>query len=124
MIADSRYLLPIMTAIGDAFQRGRAIDASDLARQMRLPASMVADFCRRLEAAGMIHRVGDDDYTLALPAERIAINDLLKLARSMAQLDESKGEQVPGWALLAELNAAETQATTGRTLADTLKPRE
>jgi len=121
LITDSRYLLPIMSAIGGAFENGRALDADDIARQLRLPSSVAANFCRRLEHAGLIHGLDAGGYALARPAERIAITDLLKLARSLAHLEERKDSDTPGWALLAELNAAETEASTGLTLADALR---
>ncbi|MCC6681580.1 MAG: YihY family inner membrane protein [Phycisphaeraceae bacterium] len=121
LISDSRYLLPMMTALGESFQRGKAMTSDDLARQLQLSGSLVANFCQRLEREGLIHQLSGGGYTLARPAEHIAVADLLKLSRSLSHLDHQGSADNPGWALLAELNAAETQASANRTLAQVLE---
>ncbi len=121
LIADSRYLLPMMTALGESFHRGKTLSSDDLARQLQLSSTVAANFCQRLEREGMIHQLSGGGYTLARPADQIAVADLLKLSRSLSHLDHHGSTDNPGWALLAELNAAETQASADRTLAQVLE---
>ncbi len=70
---------------------------------------------QQLIEADMLRRVAgeEDSLTLARPAERISIVDILNLAHHLRPTNDH-----PAWKTLANLKQAERDAAIGKTLAD------
>lgn len=115
---DPDWMLPIMAEVAQAFASGHAIELQELVERLQLPGTMVHPMLSRLEQAGLLRRVtqstpGDDQVTLAKPAEAIPIADILRLAHKRP---EGMGDA--RWKMLDQLNAAQIQAAGDKTLAD------
>lgn len=115
---DPDWMLPIMCEVSHAFQEGNAIDNQTLADQLGLSSRIVHDMTNRLVEAGTLRRVkrgaGEEDaLTLARPAEKIGVDEILDLAHHARPTSDH-----PAWKTLASLKQAERQAAVGKTLAD------
>lgn len=117
---DPDWMLPIMTEVGIAFRAGRTIGRQELAERLGLPGRMIHEMENQLIQARCLRRVtGSDDeqdqLTLAKPAEKIFIRDVLALAHRYRITNDHKA-----WKTLANLKQAEREAAGERTLADVL----
>ena len=112
---DPDWMLPIMCEVGRAFSEGNPINQQDLADQIGLSSRAVHEMTQHLIAADMIRRIAgeEDSLTLARPAERISIVDILNLAHHVRPTNDH-----PAWQALANLKQAERDAAIGKTLAD------
>ena len=124
-LLDPRWLIAMMAVIAEAFQRGKTITVEQIADGMGLPVRAVSHLVQRLVKEGMLHRVEDDGdeedpgYTLSLPPEKIQVESLLKLGRSMSMTDRAL-RVGPGKEMLTQLAEAESRAATEATLATML----
>ncbi len=115
---DPNWMLPIMIAVGVAFNEGDAIDNQLIADRIGLSGRVVHDMTRRLIDGGLLRRVavgisGDETLTLSRPAEKISVIEILELGyRDRPTSDH------PAWRSLAMLKKAEFDAASGKTLAD------
>ncbi|TWT74234.1 YihY/virulence factor BrkB family protein [Allorhodopirellula solitaria] len=117
---DPDWMLPIMTEVAMAFQRGDVTGRQDLAEELGLSSRVVHDLEDQLISGGCLRRVpGEDDdvhLTLARPAERILIADILRLAHQSRPMNSH-----PAWKALVNLKLAERNAAGEQTLADVIK---
>jgi len=120
-VSNPHWLIPMMAAIAKAFGAGRAVGRQDLADELRLPLSAVAELADKLEEAGLIHQVrrrGTEDLelTLARAPDAIPLASLLELAArlTVGPDDDRRG---PGWEFLGVLQRAASGAAGERTLA-------
>ncbi|TWU41159.1 ribonuclease BN/unknown domain fusion protein [Novipirellula aureliae] len=114
---DPDWMLPIMVEVSDAFKRGKSIDIQELADQLGLSSSVVHEMGDKLIEAGLLRRVSmgvgqNDALTLARPAERITIQEVLKLAHQSRPTNNH-----PAWQALADLKKAERDSAGDKTLA-------
>lgn len=116
---DPDWMLPIMTEVAMAFNKGEVIGRQELADQLGLSSRVVHDFENQLISAGCLRRVpGDDEdvhLTLARPAEKILIADILRLAHQSRPMSAH-----PAWKALVNLKLAERTAAGDQTLADVI----
>ncbi len=112
---DPDWMLPIMCEVGRAFDEGKPIPQQKLADQIGLSSREVREMTEQLIEANMLRRVAgeEDSLTLARPAERIQIVDILNLAHHVRPTNDH-----PAWKTLANLKQAERDAALGKTLAD------
>jgi membrane protein len=112
---DPDWMLPIMCEVGSAFDEGNSINQQKLADQIGLSSREVREMTDQLIEANMLRRVAgeEDSLTLARPAERIQIADILNLAHHVRPTNDH-----PAWKTLANLKQAERDAAVGKTLAD------
>jgi membrane protein len=116
---DPQWFLPMLTRIGQEFQRGKTIGRQQLAEELELSSRVVNEFGSELEAAGIIHRItsdesGDARYTLARPPEAIRVTDVLELGYQLSWNHHRQGK----WPYIEELHRAECEAAKNATLAE------
>lgn len=117
---DPDWMLPIMTEVAMEFENGNAIGRQSLADQLGLSSRVVHEMENELINNGCLRRVpggaGEEDrLTLARPAERILIADILKLAHQSRPMSSHRA-----WKILANLKLAERHAAGQKTLADVI----
>lgn len=112
---DPDWMLPIMCEVGRAFHDGKPINQQDLADQVGLSSREVHEMTEQLIEADLLRRIAgeEDALTLARPAERIRITDILNLAHHVRPTNDH-----PAWQALANLKQAERDAAGDKTLAD------
>ncbi|MCM2371562.1 YhjD/YihY/BrkB family envelope integrity protein [Aporhodopirellula aestuarii] len=117
---DPDWMLPIMTEVASAFRDGKAIGRQELAEELGLSSRVVHEMENHLINGGCLRRVpgaaGEEDrLTLARPAERILISDVLELAHQARPTNNHRA-----WKTLASLKLAERNAAGEQTLADVI----
>jgi membrane protein len=117
-IGDPDWMLPIMSEVGHAFGSGYSIDNQTLAEQIGLSSRVVHDMTNKLVDASMLRKVNsgagvESSLTLARPAEKIHIAEILELAHRVRPTSNH-----PAWKTLANLKQAERDAADNKTLAD------
>lgn len=115
---DPDWMLPIMSEISREFSQGKSIGTQELADRLGLSGRIVHEMTTKLTDEGLLLRVtaggGDEEsLTLARPAEKIEVADILRLAHQVRPTSDH-----PSWQTLADLKHAERDAAAGRTLAD------
>jgi membrane protein len=115
---DPDWMLPVMTEVALAFGRGKSIDHQEVADHLGLSGRIVHEMSHRLIDAGLLRRVSsgageEDALTLARPAEKIAIADILTLAHQARPTSSH-----PAWKKLANLKQAQRAAASDQTLAE------
>ncbi|NND99874.1 MAG: YihY/virulence factor BrkB family protein [Pirellulaceae bacterium] len=115
---DPDWMLPIMSEVAHLFQIGKTIDHQQLADKLGLPGRIVHEMVNKLVDAKFLRRVsagaGDEiSLTLAMPAEKIRVVDILLLAHKTRPTSAH-----PAWKTLANLKQAEREAAEQKTLAD------
>lgn len=114
---DPDWMLPIMTEVAMAFRKGEVIGRQDLADQLGLSSRVVHELENQLIRGGCLRRVSGEDeedhLTLARPADRILIADILRLAHQARPMSAH-----PAWKALVNLKMAERNAAGDQTLAD------
>lgn len=117
MDGDPDWMLPIMCEIGNTFEDGIVLDHQTLASRIGLSTRTVHDLVTHLVDANLLRQVNRADahpgLTLARPAEKIQLIEILDLARSVCP-----PHRHPAWQTLSTLKDAERQAAKGKTLAD------
>lgn len=121
--ADPRWLIPMIAQIGQAFLRGVTTDRQTLADALGLPRHAINALAVQLEEAGLIYQVQGgkrqpSGYALARPPEKISIGQLIELGGCLR--GQPIASLAPAFALLDDLNTAQQQAVTHRTLASLL----
>lgn len=113
---DPDWMLPMMVEVSDAFNKGKSIDFQELADQLGLSSSIVHEMADKLIEADLMRRVSmgvgeNDALTLARPAERITIQEVLRLAHQSRPTNNH-----PAWQALADLKKAERDSAGEKTL--------
>ena len=112
---DPWLVIPVMSALSQAFDEGKTLGVGDIAEQLEAPRPTVVKIVDELVKRGLLHRVGSDDgegFTLALPASRIRIADLIATTP-----DNADASDLPGHDLLMQLAKAQDAALADITLA-------
>ena len=115
---DPDWMLPIMCEVGHAFNEGASINSQDIADRIGLSSRVISELITKLVEANMLRRVTvgaaeDESLTLARPAEKIEIVEILDLAHRVRPTNDH-----PAWKTLEGLKVAERDAAEGKTLAD------
>jgi membrane protein len=115
---DPDWMLPIMSEIAQAFEDGRSIDNQEVADRLGLSSRIVHEMTGKLVEAQLLRKVSagageEDSLSLARPADRIPVADILTLAHLARPSSDN-----PAWKTLDHLHAAEHAAADGKTLAD------
>ena len=124
-IIDPAWVIPLAARIGSAFHAGKPVREEELGLDLNLPPRAVGQLVGALERAGLVQRVmkGKDTegYSLARPADKIQLNDLLRAGRSLLPEPATSNNGDPAWGALKELQGAGQQEFGSRTLADLCK---
>ena len=113
----------VATAVAEAFAKGRPARLEHLADTSGLDESTTRSLLRRLEQAGLVHRVAADGreagYALSRPPETILVQDVVAVGQELT------GPTGPGsgGALIARIRAAQLAAVEGVTLASLVSGR-
>lgn len=118
---DARWLMLLVAAIVERFERGDLASAPELAADLGLADHRVADMLRVLEAEGLVRRVssgqadGPDEYVLGRAPAQLELNALLDLAegRTVGELEDG----FPGGQVLERLVRARRELLAGVTAA-------
>ena len=118
LAGDPDWMLPIMAEIAQAFEEGRAIDNQELADRLGLSSRIVHEMTGKLVEAQILRKVTagageEDSLSLARPADRISVKDILLLAHRARPTSDN-----PSWKTLDRFQAAEREAADNKTLAD------
>lgn len=119
---DPDWMLPIMTEVAHAFEQGGAIERQELADRLGLSGRIVHDLADKLVEARCLRRVSigpvqEEELTLARPAEKIRVAEILQLAHRSRPTSSHAA-----WKMLSNLKQAEREAAGEKTLADLLAP--
>ena len=124
-VIDARWMLPILSRIARSFSHGHPVSEGTLSLDLSLPVAAVSELCARLTADGLIRRVEGTSsesggYTLALPAEKIELSRVLRLA---SELTRSHGGTASGtdWAFVTTLERSDHATAGNATLATLLQ---
>lgn len=113
---DPWLVIPLMSAVAQAFDRGQTIGIDALSSKLDTPPETIDKITRELVGRGMLHRLveedGPDTFTLAQPPGRIRITDLIDSAHPGMTPDS------PGYALLQQIAQAQRAALSDATLGD------
>lgn len=116
--------LRLMTAIGQAFQRGeRPAGAAALANQLGIPPRLASNLLRSLSAAGLLHETTGTDttYVPAKPLPDLTVLAILLAVRTAHGRDLSTAEdtgRIPVSRALEAVRQAEGLAANSVTLAE------
>ncbi|MFK8111928.1 MAG: YhjD/YihY/BrkB family envelope integrity protein [Rubripirellula sp.] len=118
LAGDPDWMLPIMSEVAFSFESGEPIDNQQLGDRLGMPSRVVHEMTTKLVEANLLCRVSkgvgeEGALTLARPAEKIEIQEILQLAHRVGPTSDH-----PAWKTLANLKEAEWQAANGKTLAD------
>ncbi len=120
-LIDPALAVAVMVEVGGRFADGRPTEPDALSRATRLSEGQLEPILRRLIGEGLLHRVeGDDEdelrVTLARPAERVSVAEVLSAAASLTPepADRELARVMEG------MHRARDEALGGRTLADLL----
>ena len=113
---DPWLVIPVMSAVSQAFDQGKTVTIDEVALALEAPPSTVAKIVDELIGRGLLHRLpreeGADTLSLAMPPGRIRIADLIA-----ADAGDTQREQLPGHELLMQLAKAQDKALADVTLA-------
>lgn len=113
---DPWLVIPLMSAVAQAFDRGQTIGIDTLSSKLDTPPETIDKITSELVGRGMLHRLNDEDgpdaFTLAQPPGRIRIAELIDSAHPGMTPDS------PGYALLQQIAEAQRAALSDATLGD------
>lgn len=113
---DPWLVIPVMSAVAQAFDAGKTVGIDAIAEQVGAPVATVSKIVDELVGRGLLHRLPSDDgppdLTLAMPPGRIRIADLVSSTPEDADISK-----LPGHDLLMQLAAAQDKALADVTLA-------
>ena len=112
---DPWLVIPVMSAVAQAFDTGKTLGIDDIAEQVAAPVATVSEIVDELVGRGLLHRLpnddGSSDLTLAMPPGRIRIADLIATSP-----ENTAANKLPGHQLLMQLVAAQDKALADVTL--------
>ncbi|MEX0746119.1 MAG: YhjD/YihY/BrkB family envelope integrity protein [Phycisphaeraceae bacterium] len=126
LLIDPRWVIPVMTVVGDGFEQGKAVSVSDIHERTALPPRALTRLTDQLQREGLLHQLqdtsagGECQFTLARPPELIPIQGLLDLGQTMAN-NLKPNRRLPAHDLLTRLTNAEHAAAERVTLANVLQ---
>ncbi|MEM9883608.1 MAG: YihY/virulence factor BrkB family protein [Planctomycetota bacterium] len=120
-LVDLRSVLAVAARLGQAFDRGDAVTAGELASDTALPPEAIARMLSAMTEAELAHEVGGDDdgpggFMLSRPAEQIAATRLVEVTRHAAAAAESSTRPGDVWRSLGEAEAGVLEGLTLRDL--------
>lgn len=127
VLLDATWLIPVAAHVAADFAEGKQTQADKAATALQLPPHTVRKLLRALVEAHLLHRLGEGDaesatYTLARPADRIAVADVLDAAASLMPTapdgEDAKTADAPAWKLAQRLHNETHDRATGQSLAD------
>ena len=116
---DPWLVIPVMSAVADAFEQGQTVSTTHIAGQLNTPTTTLDPLIGELTRRGLLHQMPQEDgpaqLTLAMPPHKIRITDLLDpgTAPGTEAADRSR---LPGYALLQQLAEAQNKALADTTL--------
>ncbi len=118
LAGDPDWMLPIMSELAHAFEVGQSIGNQEVADRLGLSSRIVHEMTGKLIEAQILRKVSasageEDALTLAKPADRITVTEILALAHHARPANDN-----PAWKTLDKYNAAQREAANGKTLAD------
>ena len=120
---DADWVLPVTERVAAAFRQGEITTAEQIEKALSLPLLGINRLLEALEKQKVLRTVERDKqigYTLARPAEAIALTELLDLAQNLAPSGPAETRDSPVWRALDEARQAGRAVLGGRTLADLL----
>lgn len=112
---DPWLVIPVMSAVAQAFERGKTIGVDEIAREVKASAPAVDKLVNELVNRGLLHKLIDEDdqsaLALAMPPGKIRIADLIATAP-----DQAGNAKLPGHDLLMQLAKAQDAALADVTL--------
>lgn len=126
VLLDATWLIPVAAHVAADFAEGKQTQADKAATALQLPPHTVRKLLRALVDAQLVHRLGEGDnetatYTLARPADRIAVADVLDAASSLMPAapdgEDAATPDAPAWQLAHQLQTQHHDRATGQTLA-------
>lgn len=112
---DPWLVIPIMSAVAQKFDEGKASGIDDIAEQVGAPVATVSKIVDELVGRGLLHRLPNDDgpaeLSLAMPPGKIRIADLVS-----STPDDADISKLPGHELLMQLVQAQDKALADVTL--------
>ncbi len=118
IVPNSLWSISALVEIAQAFQQGTTVDLPTLTERLRLPPSLVRHLTDKLQETGYVlstPTAGLERYTLARPAERIAIADVLTALGEAPS--SSNNEGCAGWTAFQKLQSQYRTAAGNLTLA-------
>jgi len=122
LAGDPQWLVPIMVEIGSSFTRGENLSAEGLRGRVGLPMRIIHSFTDLLERAGLVQGLDGERgrcLTLARPAERITLADILRCGYHHPRQSPSRG-----WQRLEEYRLEEAARIGSLTLNDLISQSE
>lgn len=116
LLGDPHWLLLMMVEVAAAFERGEALDRTQLQERLGLPARVLQPLCETLERHRLLRRIEcehSDQFVPARPAEKITVGDIVQAGRYAPADPTSKS-----WTVLRELLAHIDSEMGQRTLAE------
>jgi membrane protein len=114
---DPDWMLPIMCEVGHAFEEGQTLAPMELANRIGLSTRSIHELVEHLIDRSLLRKVSNGDVdgalTLARPANKIELVEILDLAQSIRPPHKH-----PAWKTFSDLKDAERRTAVGKTLAD------
>ena len=106
-----------MCEVGHAFEAGMTLDQQELANRIGISKRIIHELVGHLIEGSLLLKVScgevDEALTLAKPANKIQLVEILDLAQSIRPPHKH-----PAWKSLSSLKDAQRQAAVGKSLAD------
>lgn len=124
-VVSPAVLIPLATKLAAAFERGKAVSLAELGESADLPVRVVRKMLEMLEEARIVHRVQDtlgQSYTLARPADRIRVEEILGAAELLLpkHIEAGPDEAKQAWRFVGKLHDANHRMAEQHTLASLL----
>ncbi|MDE0862822.1 MAG: YihY/virulence factor BrkB family protein [Rubripirellula sp.] len=114
---DPDWMLPIMCEVGHAFEEGQTLAPMELANRIGLSTRSIHELTEHLIDRSLLRKVSSGDVdaalTLARPANKIELVEILDLAQSIRPPHKH-----PAWKTFSDMKDAERRTAVGKTLAD------
>jgi membrane protein len=112
---DPWLVIPVMSAVAEAFEQGRPVSVDQIAERLDAPIKPIDRLVDELTRRGLLHQLPSDagpaGLTLALPPNKIRIADLIDTTRATTE-----DAPLPGHTLLQQLAEAQNKALADATL--------
>lgn len=126
VFVDPRWVLPVMVALGREFDEGKALTADELSQRLSLPYRAVDILARKLQDAGLIHRVECNDesvctYTLSRSPDRLTVASLLETGDRFVEHFTQEHQHKHEWQMIQKLDQARVEKAGDMTLKDLMR---
>lgn len=119
LLIDSTWLTALAGLLAEAFKKGDKLDVDELVKELDLPATTISPMLDALVEARVAHRFETEDeisYTLARPAERVSIQEVMQAAQKLQP--NAMKSKLPAWGFVRETTADILHKSRDQTLAD------